>query len=303
MSQSSEMDQLVEVIANRVRSRLNLTGPVVIEKAEKSGGCGGKCGGDSCGSCSMPEQACGVCGVHSLHKSVDPAMRQPTGELSAKDIAQVIDHTYLKPDASRDEVENICAEAAQYHFFSVCVNSSMVSLARSRLHGTGVKVCAVVGFPLGAATPGSKAYEAREAIRCGADEIDMVMNIGAMKSRDYQLVEQDIEKVVKASQPRLVKVILETGMLTEEEKVIGCALSKAAGAHYVKTSTGFGPGGATVPDIELMRRVVGPDMGVKASGGVRDYAGALAVIRAGASRIGASSSIAIVTGGKGGSGY
>jgi len=175
--------------------------------------------------------------------------------------------------------------------------------ARSRPHGTGVKVCAVVGFPLGAATPGSKAYEAREAIRCGADEIDMVMNIGAMKSRDYQLVEQDIEKVVKASQPRLVKVILETGMLTEEEKVIGCALSKAAGAHYVKTSTGFGPGGATVPDIELMRRVVGPDMGVKASGGVRDYAGALAVIRAGASRIGASSSIAIVTGGKGGSGY
>lgn len=301
MSQSSEMDQLVEVIANRVRSRLNMAGNASIVKAEKSGGCGGKCG-DSCGGCAMPEQACGVCGVNSI-RAIDPAMRQPTGELSPKEIAGVIDHTYLKPDASRDEVENICAEAAQYKFFSVCVNSSMVSLARSRLHGTGVKVCAVVGFPLGAATPGSKAYEAREAIRCGADEIDMVMNIGAMKSRDYALVEHDIEKVVKASQPRIVKVILETGMLTEEEKIIACALSKAAGAHYVKTSTGFGPGGATVPDIELMRRVVGPEMGVKASGGVRDYEGALAVIRAGASRIGASSSIAVVTGGKGTSGY
>jgi len=218
-------------------------------------------------------------------------------------MARFIDHTALKPDIGRDGVEKLCREAREHDFFSVCVNSGNVHLASRFLAGSRVKVCAVVGFPLGAGTPGAKAYEAREAVRCGAREIDMVLNVGALRSLDYSLVLEDIAKVVKAVPGKLVKVILETGMLREDEKAIGCALSKAAGAHFVKTSTGFGPGGATVPDIELMRRLVGPDVGVKASGGIRDYAGAVAMIKAGANRLGCSSGVAIVTGGKGTSGY
>ncbi len=215
----------------------------------------------------------------------------------------MIDHTQLKPETDRAQIEKICKEARTHGFFSVCVNAAMVHYARSLLSGSAVKVCAVVGFPLGAGTPNAKAFEAREAVRCGADEIDMVLNIGALKSRDYALVEEDICKVVRAVHPKPVKVILETSLLDNDQKIIACALSKSAGAAFVKTSTGFGGGGATVEDIALMRRVVGPDVGVKASGGVRDYKGALALLRAGANRLGCSSSVAIVTGKQGSGGY
>jgi deoxyribose-phosphate aldolase len=211
-------------------------------------------------------------------------------------MAGMIDHTLLKADATAGDVKKLCDEARKYCFASVCVNSTNVAKAAAYLEGSGVMVCAVVGFPLGAMTPTAKAFEAREAVRCGADEIDMVINIGAIKSRDYTLVEDDIRKVVQASRPAKVKVILETGALNAEEKIIGCTLSKIAGAHFVKTSTGFGPGGATVEDIALMRRLVGDEMGVKASGGVRTHEDAEKMRTAGASRIGASASVAIVGG-------
>ncbi len=210
-------------------------------------------------------------------------------------LASKIDHTLLKPDATKDEIQRVCEEARKYHFATVCVNSTYIGLVAELLKGTTTKAIAVVGFPLGAASTASKAFEAREAVRAGALEIDMVINIGALKGRDYGLVLEDIRKVVEASAPYPVKVILETSSINDDEKVIGCALSKAAGAAFVKTSTGFASGGATAEDIELMRRVVGPEMGVKASGGIRTYEDAARMIAAGANRIGASASIAIVT--------
>jgi deoxyribose-phosphate aldolase len=228
------------------------------------------------------------------------------GQASAKprpDLARIIDHTLLKPDTTRDDLRKLCNEAVTFGFFSVCVNSVNVPFVREQLRGSTVAVCAVVGFPLGAMSPAAKAFETTEAIRNGADEIDMVINVGALKSRDYALVLDDIARVVGAAQGKIVKVILETGGLTRDEKVIGCALSKAAGAHFVKTSTGFGPGGATVEDIALMRAIVGPELGVKASGGVRTAADADRMVAAGANRIGASASVAIVTGGAGATGY
>lgn len=214
----------------------------------------------------------------------------------ASDLAGMIDHTLLKPDATRDELKKLCDEAAKHHFATVCVNAANVRFCAAQLHGTGVKAIAVVGFPLGATTPASKGFEAREAVRHGAEEIDMVINVGALKSGDYALVLEDIGAVVKASTPKPVKVILETALLGEYEKVIACALAKVAGAAFVKTSTGFGPGGATADDIRLMRAVVGPEMGVKASGGVRTEADARAMVAAGATRLGASASVAIVSG-------
>lgn len=219
--------------------------------------------------------------------------------ISAKDLAGIIDHTYLKPDGDRSHIEKLCAEAREHHFSSVCVNTTMVRLASHLLKDSGVNVCAVVGFPLGAGTTASKVFESQEAVRYGANEVDMVINVGALKSKDYQLVEYDIRRVVQGVEGTLVKVILETCLLTEEEKVIACALSKAAGAHFVKTSTGFSTGGATVEDIALMRRIVGSELGVKASGGIRDRAGAIAMIKAGATRLGVSASVAIVSGQKG----
>lgn len=244
------------------------------------------------------------CGLNPMAQNLRAAFSPPTSDPSHGEMARYIDHTLLAPDAERDKIEALCAEARKHEFFSVCVNSSNVRLASSFLGGSGrTKVCAVVGFPLGAGTPASKAFEAREAIRCGAEEIDMVLNIGALRSRDYTLVTEDIAKVVKASPGKVVKVILETGMLTDHEKIIACALSKVANAAFVKTSTGFGPGGATIEDVALMRAVVGPDMGVKASGGVRDYETAVGMLRAGANRLGCSSSVAIVTGGKGSGSY
>jgi len=219
------------------------------------------------------------------------------------DLARVIDHTLLKPDATRDDLRKLCSEAMTWRFFSVCVNSVNVPFCRQQLTGSTVCVCAVVGFPLGAMSPNAKAFETSEAIRAGADEIDMVINVGALKSGDYALVLDDIARVVGAAQGRVVKVILETSMLSRDEKVIACALSKAAGASFVKTSTGFGGGGATAEDIALMRGVVGPELGVKASGGVRTAGDADRMIAVGATRVGASSSVAIVSGGAGSSGY
>ncbi len=211
------------------------------------------------------------------------------------DLASMIDHTLLKPDASHDQIKKLCEEAKEYHFATVCVNSSNVGLAAQLLSGSSVKPIAVVGFPLGATTPAAKAFETLEAIREGALEIDTVINIGALKSRDYREVYIDIRAVVEAAGDIPVKVILETSQLNEEEKTIACALSKSAGAAFVKTSTGFGGGGATVEDIKLMRKIVGKEMGVKASGGVKTREDALKMIEAGATRLGTSSSIAIVT--------
>jgi deoxyribose-phosphate aldolase len=215
-------------------------------------------------------------------------------------LASLIDHTLLKPDAAREEVEQLCREAAQYCFASVCVNPNWVALCREMLRNTGVKVCTVIGFPLGAHLSDIKAYETKRAIEQGAEEVDMVINIGALKSRDYALVEQDIHGVVSAARASgrdiLVKVILETTLLSHDEKVMGCTLSKAAGADYVKTSTGFAGGGATVEDVQLMRETVGPEMGVKASGGVRTRDDAEKMVAAGATRLGASAGVKIVRG-------
>ncbi len=218
------------------------------------------------------------------------------GARESRDLARYIDHTLLKPEATREEVETLCAEARRYSFATVCINSAWIPLAARLLQGAETVPIAVVGFPLGASLPESKAFEAKEAIRHGAREIDMVINIGALKSGDYRGVVEDIRAVVEASRPHKVKVILETSKLSTEEKVTACVLSKAGGAAFVKTSTGFGGGGATVEDIELMRKVVGKDMEVKASGGVRSLDDARKLIAAGADRIGASASVAIVTG-------
>ena len=214
--------------------------------------------------------------------------------MDKKTIASMIDHTLLKPEATPAQVERLCAEAAEYHFASVCVNPVYIPLAARLLKGTGVKVCCVVGFPLGAIAPEQKAAEAASCAAMGAEELDMVIHVGAAKAGDWALVQRDIEGVVKAAAGHTVKVIIETCLLTDEEKVKACEAAKAAGAHFVKTSTGFSTGGATTHDIALMRKTVGPKMGVKASGGIRDYETAMAMIEAGANRIGASAGIAIV---------
>lgn len=220
------------------------------------------------------------------------------------DMARFIDHTLLKPEATAAEIDQLCREAEQYNFASVCINPTWVKRAAENLRGTSVPVCTVIGFPLGATTPEVKAMEARRALRDGAREVDMVLNIGALKSGDFDLVLKDIERVVDAAHEvgALCKVILETALLTDEEKVVASALSKKAKADFVKTSTGFGPGGATVYDVALMRETVGPEMGVKASGGVRTAVDAEDMIAAGATRIGASAGIEIVGGKDGGKG-
>ncbi|MFS9042250.1 deoxyribose-phosphate aldolase [Streptococcus cristatus] len=207
-----------------------------------------------------------------------------------------IDHTLLKPDASQEQIETLIEEAKKYDFASVCVNPTWVNFAAQSLKGTDVKVCTVIGFPLGANTPELKAFETSDAIRNGVNEIDMVINIGALKSRNFDLVERDIRAVVEAAKGTLVKVIIETCLLTDDEKVKACQIAQKVGADFVKTSTGFSTGGATVADVALMRKTVGPDMGVKASGGARSYEDALAFIEAGATRIGASSGVAIMEG-------
>ncbi|MFZ5481936.1 MAG: deoxyribose-phosphate aldolase [Myxococcota bacterium] len=223
--------------------------------------------------------------------------------MPAAHVARRIDHTLLKPEATRADLVKLCTEARQYSFASVCVNTTWVPLCKELLKGSPVMTICVVGFPLGAATSRAKAAETREAIANGADEIDMVVNIGLLKSGEHDRVFDDVRAVVEAAAGRPVKVILETHVLTREEKIAACAISKAAGAAFVKTSTGFSGGGATVEDIALMRAVVGPDMGVKASGGVRTADDARKMLAAGADRLGASASVAIVTGGVGKGAY
>jgi deoxyribose-phosphate aldolase len=240
-----------------------------------------------------------------------PAAAQPAAAsapavpaLAPGDVAPYIDHTMLRPEAPTAAFDKLCQEALQYRFCSVCVNSSRIAYVARRLQGSSVKVCSVVGFPLGAMTSRSKAFEAREAIEDGASEVDMVINIGLLKSGDHRAVEEDIRAVRRATRSTTVlKVIIETAFLTQDEKVMACELSRKAGADFVKTCTGFGGGGATVEDISLMRRTVGRDMGVKASGGVRTYKTALALIGAGATRLGCVSSVAIVTGAEGSGSY
>ncbi len=211
-------------------------------------------------------------------------------------INKYIDHTLLKPESTQAQIDKLIAEAAEHQFASVCVNPTWVAYAANTLKGTGVKVCTVIGFPLGANTSNVKAFETKDAVANGADEIDMVINIGQLKSGQYDAVEADIAAVVEASGDKLVKVIIETCLLTDDEKVKACQLAVAAGADYVKTSTGFSTAGANVADVKLMRETVGPNVGVKAAGGARSFADAEAFIKAGATRIGTSAGLAIVNG-------
>jgi len=255
---------------------------------------------DRCGCHSVlleccPDRLRGVLDAGATRIGVHAAGGAPGG------VASLIDHTLLKPDATRADIEKLCREAAEFHFATVCVNPAWVALAAARLRGTGVGVCSVVGFPLGATTPDVKQYETRRAIYDGAGEIDMVINVGAMKSGDLRTTEQDIDAVVSACRQCGVvsKVIIEAALLSDEEKITACTLAKAAGADFVKTSTGFGPGGATAADVALMRRVVGAEMGVKAAGGVRDLEGLRAMVAAGATRVGASAGVRIVQESKG----
>ena len=248
------------------------------------------------------------CSCHSVLFECCPSRVAPVVEAGATrlglhavgggagDVAAMIDHTLLKPDAIRGEIETLCREAMQYGFASVCVNPTWVATCARLVRGSAVAVCSVVGFPLGATTADTKQYETRRAIFDGAREIDMVINVGALKSGDLHTVERDIRAVTSACHESNVtsKVIIETALLTDEEKVTACTLAKAAAADFVKTSTGFGPGGATAEDVALMRRVVGEDMGIKASGGVRTLEGVKAMVAAGATRIGASAGVRIV---------
>lgn len=249
-----------------------------------------------------------LCGCHSVLEECCPNRLRGVIDAGAtrvgihasggatEDVAAMIDHTLLKPDARKEDIEQLCREAAQFHFATVCVNPTWVALCSRLLAGSGVGVCSVVGFPMGATTPDVKGFETRRALFDGATEIDMVINIGSLKSGDLRMVERDIESVTTPCREcgALSKVIIEAALLTDDEKVTACTLAKAAGADFVKTSTGFGPGGATVADVALMRRVVGADMGIKAAGGVRDLDSLRAMVAAGATRVGASAGVKII---------
>jgi deoxyribose-phosphate aldolase len=279
-SPNGDFEQLVEQITDVIYARLNG------EQADQAKLCG--CTSECFHRC--PER---------MHRVVDAGAARiglVLGQTaSARDWASLIDHTLLKPDASQTEIKHLCEEAAQYHFASVCVNPTWVRACACHLQGSGVPVCTVIGFPLGATLPDVKAYEARRAILDGAREVDMVINIGALKSGDDCLVEHDVRSVVEVAHEYDVtcKVIIETALLTDDEKVRACQAAKDAGADFVKTSTGFAKGGATVADIALMRRVVGSELGVKASGGVKTIDDARAMVEAGATRIGASVGVKI----------
>jgi deoxyribose-phosphate aldolase len=214
--------------------------------------------------------------------------------ITVDELARCIDYTLLKPGTKPLNIERLCISADSYQFAAVCVNPIYVEIAANKLKDSSVKVCTVIGFPLGATLPEVKAFETQEAVRRGAEELDMVMNIGALRNQQYAMVREDIEAVVDASHGYLVKVILETGLLTDSEKRQACILAKESGAHFVKTSTGFGPSGATVEDIRLMQEMVGESMGVKASGGIRTFEAALRLIEAGATRLGASAGVDII---------
>jgi deoxyribose-phosphate aldolase len=250
----------------------------------------------------------GVCSCHSVVDDCCPGRLRGVLDAGATrvgvhaaggapaPVASLIDHTLLKPDASRQNIEDLCREAAQFRFATVCINPTWVAACAKALAGSGVGVCSVVGFPLGATTADVKGYETRRAIFDGAREIDMVINLGALKSGDLHTVERDIDAVTGPCRDcgAVSKVIIEAALLTDDEKVTACTLAKAAGADYVKTSTGFGPGGATAADVALMRRIVGSEMGIKAAGGIRDLQGLQAMVAAGATRVGASAGVKIV---------
>lgn len=256
--------------------------------------------GDNSSNCA---DCVGECVEHcreEIQRVVDAGASRLTSTLGnvdvGPDVARLIDHTLLKPDATQDQIAQLCYEARKHNFATVCVNPTHVKLCAQLLQGSSVAVCTVVGFPLGATPPEVKAYEAQQAMDDGATEVDMVINIGALKSGDYALVERDIATVARTCHAggALLKVIIEAALLNDEEKVIACQLSKTAGADYVKTSTGFGPGGATAQDVALMRLAVGPEMGVKAAGGIKSYEDVRSLIAAGATRIGASAGVKIV---------
>jgi deoxyribose-phosphate aldolase len=275
---NAELEKLVEQITDEIVARLSASR-------------GHDLNGDDCAECSPHHIACAL---NAGASRIGLAWGQQ-GAASA-DVARYIDHTLLKPEATREEIEKLCREARAFNFASVCVNPTWVKECAWSLRGSPVKVCAVVGFPLGATLADVKAYETRRAIFDGATEIDMVINIGALKSGDDATVRRDIGAVVEAAHEAcaIVKTIIETALLTDEEKVRACLLAKEAGADFVKTSTGFSKGGATVADIELMRRTVGSEVGVKAAGGVKDLASAREMIAAGATRIGASAGVKII---------
>jgi deoxyribose-phosphate aldolase len=289
----AELDRLVTQIGEEILSRV---GPADVRPAPKKGeglnlpdeicpGCVQRCA-QTCARNTREIIAAGADRVSASEKltKIDPS------------IAALIDHTILKPDATRADVVKVCREARQYHFASVCVNPYWVPLVRAELLGSPVKVCTVVGFPLGATSTEAKVAETVAALRSGAQEIDMVMNVGALRSGDHEAVKTDIQQVVKVAHEAraIVKVILETALLNDNEKAVACTLCKLAGADFVKTSTGFSTGGATAHDVALMRSVVGPEMGVKASGGIRTLQDLQNMAAAGASRIGASASVKIV---------
>jgi len=284
-------EQLVEVIAREVLVAM-------MEKQERAKAPAG------CGQCKF-DCAEGMC-VRTCFDRAGSVVSAGAERLSSTigvipqdmSLSKMIDHTLLKPEATPDQIAQLCFEARKYGFASVCINPTWVKLSAQLLEGSPVKVCTVIGFPLGATSPEVKAFECQTALEHGATEIDMVINIGALKARDLESVARDIRGVVTAAHARsaIVKVIIEAVLLTDEEKTIACLLSKEAGADFVKTSTGFASGGATVHDVALMRRVVGPGMGVKAAGGVRTYADAENMIKAGATRIGASAGVKIIQG-------
>jgi deoxyribose-phosphate aldolase len=275
---NADFEKLVEQITDQIIARLGANGLA-----------------DDCAECSPHSLACAI---NAGASRIGVSSGQLWGREAAAnaEIARYIDHTLLKPDATRAEIETLCQEARAFSFASVCINPAWVKECAFALHGSPVKVCTVVGFPLGAGVADVKAYETRRAVFDGATEIDMVINIGALKSGDDATVKRDIRAVVDAAHEAcaIVKVILETALLTDDEKVRASVLAKEAGADFVKTSTGFSKGGATVADIELMRRAVGAELGVKAAGGVKDLASAREMIAAGATRIGASAGVRIV---------
>ena len=281
------VEQLVEIITKQVLLRL-----AEEERAAKSGGplCATECGNGLC------VQMC-VDRVGAVIAAGADRISAGLGAIPpSRGIGAMIDHTLLKPEATPDQIAQLCYEARKHTFASVCVSPTHVRLCAQLLRGSPVKVCTVVGFPLGATPPEVKAFEAQQAIDDGASEIDMVINIGAIKSKDYEHAVRDVRAVVRAAHAKgaIVKVIIEAALLTDEEKIAACFISKEAGADFVKTSTGFGPGGATVADVALMRKVVGAGMGVKAAGGIRNLADAQKMIDAGATRIGASAGVKIV---------
>lgn len=292
---TDNIDQLVEIIAKRVSEKLNSMGAIP-SAGHSNLGC--VCSKETCTNCGLcvtkkPQAVSNIVEFGASRIGANSGI----GQVDTK-LAHMIDHTILKPEASREEITKICEEAKRYSFATVCVNACNIPLVARLLKGSSVKPIAVVGFPLGAETAHAKAYETKEAVAAGAQEIDMVINIGALKSKDYKTVFDDIKAVVEAAKPYPLKVIIEASNINNEEKIIACALSKTAGAAFVKTSTGFGKGGATVDDVALMRRIVGNDMAVKASGGIRTKEDAEAMVKAGADRIGASASVEIVTGKK-----